>query len=240
MSILRGNGKGAIPLEARAASESFSRRLIAAQEEERKRLARDLHDSVGQTLLIIKNRAFLAGQVPQVPARVVEQLTEISNLAMQAIEEVREISYALRPFQLDWLGLTKAIQGMLAKVSRAGGFKVIADIDSLDGLFSPEAEINLYRIAQECLTNIAKHARAAVVEVTIKSTAPHLAFSVQDDGCGFDASCPPDSSGGGGLGLIDISERVRILGGHLLIHSQPGQGARLSMAIPLPPLPHEP
>jgi len=238
MPPLRGNERG-IALTAPAASEDFSRRLIAAQEQERKRLARELHDGVGQTLLIIKNRAFLAGQVPDAPARVVEQLNEISHIAMQAIEEVREISYALRPFQLDWLGLTKAIQAMLAKVSCAGGFKVSADIDSVYGLFSPEAEINLYRIAQECLTNIAKHARAALVEVTIRKAEPQLTIAVQDDGCGFDASCLQASRGGGGLGLIDISERVRILGGQLLIHSQPGQGTRLNMTIPLPPITHE-
>src|ERR1041384_2728197 len=123
------------------ACESLPRRLIRAQEEERKRLARDLHDGVGQTLLIIKNRAFLAGQGPGAPSRVVEQLKEISDLAMQAIEEVREISAALRPFQLDWLGLTKAIRAMFATIGRAGGFKIVADIESLDGLFPPEDEI---------------------------------------------------------------------------------------------------
>jgi len=234
MPGVKGNQNGIIKRKTPAVGEASSRRLIAAQEEERKRLARELHDGVGQTLLVIKNRTFLASQAPNLPGAVAEQLNEISTIAMRAIEEVREISYALRPFQLDWMGLTKAIQGLIAKVSLAGGFRVVADVDSIDGPFLPEAEINFYRIVQESLTNIVKHARAAVVEVRIKTVDRHLALSIKDDGCGFDLSCLPENPASGGLGLIGISERARILGGQLAIHSQPGQGTHLSITIPLP------
>src|SRR6267378_2455306 len=161
--LVSGNQIGAFKLQEPTVGVALSRRLIAAQEEERKRLARELHDGVGQTLLVIKNRAFLASQAPNLPTAVAEQLNEISTIAMRAIEEVREISYTLRPFQLDWMGLSKALLALINKVSLAGGFRVVADIDPIDGLFLPEAEINLYRIAQEGLTNIVKHARAAVV-----------------------------------------------------------------------------
>jgi len=235
------SGKQSDPpkLQTPALGEASSRRLIAAQEEERKRLARELHDGVGQTLLVIKNRAFLASQAPNLPTAVAEQLNEISTIAMRAIEEVREISYTLRPFQLDWMGLSKALLALINKVSLAGGFRVVADIDPIDGLFLPEAEINLYRIAQEGLTNIVKHARAAVVEVRIKKLDPQLTLSIKDDGCGFDVSRLPENTLSGGLGLLGISERARILGGQLAIHSQPGHSTQLNITIPLPAPPHE-
>lgn len=215
------------------------RRLIAYQEEERKRLSRELHDGVGQTLLVIKNRAALAGQVPDLPSHVTEQLNEISTIAMRAIEEVREITHALRPVQIDWMGLSKALQALIKSASLTGGFRVTIDVDSIDGLFPPEAEINLYRIAQEGLTNIVKHARAAVVEVRIKREHSRVIISTKDDGCGFAVATQPESTHNGGLGLIGISERARILGGTMAIHSQPGQGTQLNITIPVPTAIHE-
>src|SRR2546426_12025635 len=106
MLRVNGNQSGPIKLQTPAVGVASSWRLIAAQEEERKRLARELHDGAGQTLLVIKNRAFLASQAPGRFGAMAEQLNEISRIAMRAIEEVREISYALRPFQLDWMDLT--------------------------------------------------------------------------------------------------------------------------------------
>src|SRR5262249_32936507 len=101
-------------------------------------------------------------------------------------------------------------------------------------LFPPEAEINLYRVVQEALANIIKHARAAVVEVRVKTDRGQLALCVADDGCGFDVASLVHQRPNTGLGLLGLSERTRILGGQIQVHSQPGQGTRLEITVPLP------
>ncbi len=143
---------------AHAMQETFSRRLIDSQERERKRIAGELHDSLGQSLAIIKNRALFGiyGATDFDAAK--EQFNQISAQSSQAIDEVKEIAYNLRPYLLDRLGLTKSIEAMLNKVANSSAVQFSADLDSLDGLFLPEAEINFYRIVQESLNNIVKHA----------------------------------------------------------------------------------
>jgi signal transduction histidine kinase len=129
---------------AYAAQQSFSRQLIASQESERKRIAGELHDSLGQQLLIIKNWAVLAlhGLENQIVPK--ESLDEISSTASHAIEEMREIAYNLRPYQLEKLGLTAAIRGLASRVAASSNIRFAAEIDDIDGLFSQEVEISIY------------------------------------------------------------------------------------------------
>ena len=215
------------------AQEAFSRQLIESQEAERKRIAAELHDSLGQHLLIIKNRAALGDRLAADQSPVKEQLDEINASATQAISEVRAIAYNLRPLHLDRLGLTAIIEEMIEKVARASGIEFSADIERLDGMFKPEDEINLYRIIQESINNIVKHARATRAAVEVWREDGDLRVTVRDDGCGFNAETLPEKSASRGFGLTGISERVRMLGGSLKISSAPDQGATLAIRIPL-------
>jgi len=220
---------------AQAAQAAFSRQLIASQEGERKRIAAELHDSIGQSLAIIKNRAALSLSQPADHERALDQLDEISDAATHAIEEVREIAYNLRPLQLDQLGLKMALESMLRKADdAAGGLRVAYDIDRVDGLLTPEQEINLYRIVQEGLGNIIKHAEATEARVSLKLLDHALDLAIQDNGRGF-AGGEASRAGGAriGFGLLDINERAHILGGRPSIQSAPGQGTTISVRIDL-------
>ena len=223
---------------AQAAQADFSRRLIASQEQERKRIAAELHDSIGQNLLIIKNRAVLGIQAPAGSPAVTEQLEEVSRAASQAIEEVREISYNLRPYQLDRLGLTQALQNLVKRVAVSAAIPFHTDLDPVDKLFSPEGEINLFRIVQESLSNIVKHSDAATARVTIHHRDRSLRLVIEDDGRGFDcAALTADVQHRHGFGLHGLAERVRILNGRLHYDSPPGHGTRVTVEVPVPPMP---
>jgi signal transduction histidine kinase len=208
--------------------EAFSRRLIESQEAERKRLAGELHDSLGQNLLIVKNWALvgLNSIAADNPAR--EHLTEISENASLAIEEVREISHNLRPRQLERLGLTSTIEEMMRHIRSSTDIEFITETDNIDGLLSRESEINLYRVLQECLNNILKHSAATTAWLSIKRTANGAQIICRDNGKGFD---PETTSLSNGMGLIGMAERVRMLGGRYTMESAPGKGLTIYITI---------
>jgi len=219
---------------AQAAQQAFSRKLIESQELERKRIAVGLHDSLGQQLLVIKNWAMIELNAEKENERSREGLNEISNTASQAIEEVRQIIYDLRPYQLDKIGLASTIRFMIEKVAAASQIEFDVAIGEIDGLLSYDSEITLYRIVQECVNNIVKHSQAAKARVRIERDGDAINLTIEDNGRGF----APDEVGAGavdrgGLGLSGISERVRILGGSHEIHSAPGQGTIVMMRIEL-------
>ena len=218
---------------ASRAQERFSRRLIESQEGERKRIAAELHDSLSQTLAIISNRALLSLETPDNHQRALDQMEEIAAAAGHALAEVKEISYNLRPYHLDRMGLSKALEAMLDKVLSGRGIHVRADIDALDGLLSSEAEINLYRIAQEAANNIVKHASATEVVVTVRRRPGSITMAIQDNGVGF---APGGGQQAGGFGLLGIVERARLLGAEPEIESAPGRGTtvRIEVAVKTP------
>jgi signal transduction histidine kinase len=215
---------------AQAAQEAFSRQLIESQESDRKRIAAELHDSLGQSLAIIKNHALFGGAQGDEKAK--EQFDRISAQSAQAIDEVKEIAYNLRPYLLDRLGLTKAIQSMLNKVAGSSGIHFSAEIDQLDGLLSKEQEINLYRIVQESVNNIVKHASASDAKVIIKRDDHGVDITIHDNGRGFyPKETDAHEQQRRGFGLIGIAERARILGGRPVIESSPGQGTTIKMRL---------
>lgn len=217
-------------LEAkRTAQEEFSRQLMESQEKERQRIAAELHDGLGQDLLIIKNWAML-GLKNGTDSR--RQLSEISETASAAIDEVREIAYNLRPFHLDELGLTKAVESMLDRISKVSTIEFSWETDSVDGFFPRDAEINFYRIVQECVNNIVKHSGAARACVKIERDAEGLQILIEDDGRGFDTiSMASKRASQSGFGLAGINERVRILGGKLSINSAAGEGTSVKLTF---------
>jgi signal transduction histidine kinase len=217
---------------SKRAREVFTKRLLESQEAERKRIAAELHDSLGQNLLIIKNRALLGLGSAEDHESILEQLEHISEVSSQSIEEVKEIAHNLRPYQIDRLGLKKALESMTKNVSEASGIDFEVSISPLDGIFSKEAEINFYRIVQEGINNIVKHsgATSAILDIDLSKEALHL--RIEDDGQGFSVT---DSGladhNGRGLGLTGIAERVRILGGKHFIQSLPGEGTKIFVTI---------
>ena len=208
--------------------EAFSRRLIESQEAERKRLAGELHDSLAQNLIIVKNWALigLSSLAADNPAR--EHLTEISENTSLAIDEVREISRNLRPQQLERLGLTSTIEQMVRNIRSSTDIEFITETDNIDGLLSNESEINLYRVLQECLNNILKHSAATMAWLSIKRTASGAQIICRDNGKGF---APETTSLSSGMGLIGIAERVRMLGGRYTMESAPGKGVTIYIRI---------
>ena len=220
----------AIQREQQARAE-YTLQLIASQEAERTRIAAELHDSLGQNLLIIKNRAQLALTDNANPADARAQLEGISQLASQAIAEVRQISHDLHPYQLDHLGLTRALEVMIDSAAQGSATVFERKLDAVDDVFSAEAATNLYRIVQESLNNILKHSRAQRARSELARDLHEILVRIEDDGCGFN----PDATGGGGkgLGLKNIAERVRILNGRLKTEARPDHGTRLEVTIPI-------
>jgi len=214
---------------ARTAQELFARRLIESQEQERKRVAAELHDSLGQSLQVIKGRAQLGLNRATDSPESSKQFEEISNAAGQAIQEVRAISHALRPAELDQLGLGKAIEWMVERTAATSTTKFGCEVDGL-GRLPPEIEITIYRIAQEGINNVLKHANATEAILQLQQEAGTVRFSIFDNGRGLEKPLRND-----GQGLMGIAERVRLLGGKFDIQSAPGKGTRLTATIPLPP-----
>lgn len=166
--------------------------------------------------------------------KALTQLEEISTSAAHAISEVREIAHALRPYQLDEFGLTKAIRFMLKKVSASSGIPFRAELDALDGTFSKEEEINVFRMVQESVNNIVKHSGATEAGVVITRDSSGVRITVQDNGRGFHAEeTGADGVHTVGLGLTTISERARMIGGRHEIHSAPGRGTVLTIEVRL-------
>jgi signal transduction histidine kinase/ligand-binding sensor domain-containing protein len=221
---------------AHAQQHEYSRQLIAREEAERKRVAGELHDSLGQDLLVVKNRALLAMHALPAGGPAHEQVAQISDVASDAIANVRRIAQNLRPYQIDRLGLTTALRSGIDAVAIASGLEFDVSVDDIDGLLSTEAEINLFRIVQESLNNVVKHAKATHVRVRIERTSDSLRLEIVDDGHGFvqlrgsQIALTP-----GGMGLSGIAERTQILGGSSSVDSTPGIGTRVRVSVPLRP-----
>ncbi|MGA2176890.1 MAG: histidine kinase [Verrucomicrobiota bacterium] len=223
-----------------AARLAFSRQILSNQESERRRIAANLHDALGQTLLVIANQAQLAMHSAGNEPLLQKRLGEISGIAVQAIEEVRQITLDLRPYHLDRLGLTEAIRATVSRASENSRIQFTTHIDDIDGIFGKDSEIHVYRIAQEAINNVVKHSAANEAAVIIKKEPAAVSLSVRDNGRGFvTGTTPPASPSGPGYGLSGIAERVQILGGAWVIDSSPGQGASLNVQIPIPPNGHE-
>ena len=229
LGFLVYNRRVAVLKRAHHVQEAFSRRLIKSQEQDRKRIAAELHDGLGQSLVIIKNRAVLSLTARDDYERAFEQLDEIAGAATEALNEVKEITYNLRPYQLDRLGLTKAIESMLRRAS-SEATEFIFEIDSIDGAFPEDSEINVYRIVQESVNNIIKHANASLAKIRIERRERAVEITIKDNGKGFDTE--KTRANGGGFGLLGIAERARMFEGEFEVHSTVGQGTVISIKLP--------
>jgi signal transduction histidine kinase/ligand-binding sensor domain-containing protein len=222
---------------ARAAQESFARRLIDSQEHERRRIAAELHDSLGQQLLVIQNRAVLGAMGSDNGSK--GQFDEIATSVRESIDEVRQIAYNLRPYHLDKLGLGVSIEAVADRIAAASDIEctvTIAANASLRAVPRDQA-INVFRVVQESLNNIVKHSGATRATIDIMDDGPDLVITIEDNGKGFDAKAARDVTRdvaiGSGFGLAGIAERVGMLGGRHSIESAPGAGTTITITLPV-------
>jgi len=201
----------------------FSKQLIHSQEQERKRIASELHDSLGQDLLVIKNLALMNKNKD-------EQFDEISKSAGLAIDEMRRISYNLHPYQLDRLGLTKAINSMFSNIEGTSKINFEITIEDIDNLFSKEQEINIFRIVQECVNNIIKHSEAAKSKVEVCKVSGNVQIEIADNGKGFNYQTVKLASEG--FGLKNLENRVSFLGGEIEFSSNEKFATIVNIIIP--------
>jgi signal transduction histidine kinase len=188
--------------------EEFSKQLINSQEEERKRIASELHDSIGQNLLFIKNSAVLGTNKNDM-----KRYADITETASSSIEEVRRIAFNLFPYQLDRMGLTKAIESIVRTIVESLPIQIQSDIDTIDGIFNKEQESSIFRIVQECLNNVIKHSRADKGIVRIEKNNGSLIITIGDNGIGFNNELMNNESKG--FGLKNIQNRVMLLQGSI-------------------------
>ncbi len=200
---------------------AFAEALIFAQEEERKRIARDLHDGVGQSLLLIKK------QIEKNTATTLEN----QNLITTALEEVRSISHDLHPFQLEKFGVTTAINEAILKVERSTDVFITREINNIDNRLSEKAEINLYRAVQEALSNVVKHADATAAKVEVRQADDWISVLIRDNGKGFDHEMAVTTSKS--LGLRTMNERLSAVGGKLGIRKNEPRGTIIEMTVPV-------
>ena len=209
----------------------FARALLASQEEERGRIAHELHDSLGQELLMIRNLALLGGRTGQAPG---EALVDIAQRASLAIEEVRDISYGLTPQELERLGLVKALEVLAQEMTDSARLDLAWTCRVDDPGLGPEAEISVFRVFQEALQNAVRHGHAHRIEVELWADAGMFAARIRDDGAGFDVDGAAQARRRG-MGLTGMSERLRLLGGHLEVRSAQGFGTEIRLSVPQTP-----
>ena len=222
-----------------SAQQAFARQLIESQEQERRRLAGELHDGLGQELLIARNRTLMALRSTDLNATVREQLDLISQLVTSALASIRELAHNLTPHQLEHLGITSAIQTMVDAVADTAGIEIDVTIDEIDGMLPLASEINLYRILQEALNNVVHHSGSRSARVHVRRERNAVCLTVVDHGQGFLLPRTPRELPHGGLGLSSMAERTRILGGSLRIESQPGQGTLVELSVPAANVPEK-
>jgi signal transduction histidine kinase len=208
-------------------------RVIAAQEEERKRIARELHDQTGQSLtsLMIGLRRLEAAQMPEEERQAIAELQQNAN---RALDELHHLIFELRPSVLEDLGLVVALQRYIEEFARRTGLRVETELDALAGVrLEPAVEIALYRIVQEALTNVDRHARATTASVLLQCRGDSLLLIVEDDGSGF---VVPEIGAGDSehFGLMGMQERAALIGGKLTIESSPGAGTTIYVEVPRP------
>lgn len=209
-------------------------RVNTAHEEERARIARELHDSVAQSLLkIIYTAGFALDFLKEDPHLAVEEIEEVQQRAKDCLRELRAIMSNLRPTSLDILGLKETIQRYAEQFEEEYAITTTVDLQGLDSL-SPSVELAVFRILQEELTNVRKHSNADSVKIKTEKRDEDLFLIVEDDGVGFDPEAiAAEQESGKHLGLVAIRERAELLGGEMTIDSEPGRGTRITVRIPM-------
>lgn len=209
-------------------------KIITAQEDERKRLAADLHDGIIQSLIAIWYRLQRINATPQTsPEKWYDEISDLTNLLSTQIQDIRRILYDLRPLILDNYGLVPAVESYVQNLQKKHSLPVELSTTGDNNRLESNIEVTLFRILQEALTNVMKHARATEVKVRLDITEEEATLEVADNGTGLDPALLATSQAQNCLGLASIQERALLLAGTCNIDSQPGKGTRVSVKIPL-------
>ena len=218
-----------------AARGELLRKILTAQEEERKRIARELHDETTQSLLGLLMKLDAASRTPAEASETINDiLMDVRKLAAETLDSVHRIIFDLRPSVLDDLGLLSALR--LYAETRLGsvGIKVRVELTGEDRALAPQIETALFRVVQEAIANIVRHAEAQNAVISVEFEDATVRIEVEDDGKGFDVEAVRRQADKAlGLGLLGMEERIALLGGRFHIDSNPGGGARLVMEVPL-------
>jgi signal transduction histidine kinase len=208
---------------------SATGRLITAQEEERARVARELHDDLAQRMVLLQiGLEEVRGRISQESISS-QELDRIVDIASQISTDIHDISHQLHPSRIDALGLSRSLDGLCQEFSSQHRLRVQFLHDDTGEEYPKDVSFCLYRIAQEGLRNVAKHSGALQADVRLSSNADEICLSISDSGCGFD---PDSANGATGLGFVSMRERLRLLGGELSIQSGPSRGTRIRVRIP--------
>jgi PAS domain S-box-containing protein len=214
----------------------YVRRVLEAHEEERKRISRDLHDATVQPLvLLIHGLDTIASQsAPELSSSSRQKLAELRDLADQTVKSLRVHIQDLRPAILDDIGLVASLEWISGWVKSETNVDVKVFVDNEIPKLPPELELTLFRITQEALSNIRKHAEAQEAQICIGMVGAEVRLTISDDGVGFTVpSCTVELAGVGKLGLTTMRERAELLGGAMVIYSEPGIGTTIDVRIPL-------
>jgi signal transduction histidine kinase len=218
--------------ESRQDLRALAGRLFRAQEEERKRIARELHDDLSQSVALLAfDTSSLALSPPPSAEDMKKALCKLQSRIADLSTDIRQIAHQLHPSILEDLGLAAALRELCEEFSARETTPVVFEQEALQDVLPVEIASCLYRVAQEALHNIQKHARASHIWLTVSGNPESVHLSIQDDGVGFASE---SGTSGQGLGIISMKERVRLVQGEFSIHSQPGQGAKLTVSVPLP------
>ena len=218
-------------LESHRELQELSKRLVDAQEQERRAISRELHDQVGQSLSALLMDVQSLAEAPQSGGTFHTSLQKIKHLAENCVNEVRNMALLLRPSMLDDLGLIAALEWQGREISRRTGLLVDIVGEHFADNLPEEYKTCVYRLVQEALHNCASHAHARKVRVVVEENSNHLALSIEDDGIGFDPRRQR------GMGLLGMQERVARLGGSFKVESAPGHGTRIRVDLALAPAP---
>jgi signal transduction histidine kinase len=211
--------------------QALSQRVLEVQELERRRVAIELHDELGQALTAIKINLQLGEKFKdQAPP---DLYAENLRIVEEALQQVRSLAMALRPSMLDDLGLAPALKWMAEQSATRGGFEVKFHQERTLGRLAPDIETACFRIVQEALTNITRHAHARQVDISLRRDSSDVLLQVSDDGVGFDTGAMHErATNGASLGVLGMQERATLLGGQLDISSQPGKGSTVLLRCP--------
>jgi PAS domain S-box-containing protein len=209
-------------------------RTLMAQEEERKRIARELHDDIAQSILLLSRRLdiLISTGAHKPPKASVGELEHIQNIANETYKSLQRYARDLRPSILDQMGLVAALNWLAEELGKELGIKTTVKADKLPPLPS-ETELAMFRIAQEALNNVRKHAQASKINITVKADSSNVKMTITDNGKGFSAPrLTGDLAREGKLGILGMEERARLIGGNLQIKSEPGKGTTVLAKAP--------
>lgn len=216
---------------------ALAARLLTAQEEERRRISRDLHDDINQRLAMLAvDVETLQKRIPATPEWAGRSMQAIQDKVIELSDDIRHLAYQFHPSVLDDLGLPVALQRLIDDFSVRTGIKASFSTRSLHDPFTQECSACLYRLTQESLGNVARHAKASEVQVELAGSEKGTRLSIRDNGVGFDAERMKEMKTG--LGLVSMKERVRLVNGVFSIQSQRGQGTQVQVWVPLQGDPH--